>query len=65
MPWRYSRWSADHSLPLGASERVAEGQEVHAGDVLAAGTTYGTPVKVTGARRLGGSGTRHACSRRQ
>jgi len=53
MPWRYSRWSADHRVPLGASERVAEGQEVHAGDVLAAGTTYGTPVKVAGARRLG------------
>lgn len=53
MPWRYSRWTADHPLPLGASERAAEGQEVHAGDVLAAGTTYGTPVRVTGARRLG------------
>jgi len=53
MPWRYSRWSADHPLPLGASERAAEGHEVHAGDVLAAGTTYGTPVRVTGARRLG------------
>ena len=53
MPWRYSRWSADHPLPLGASERAAEGQDVHAGDVLAAGTTYGTPVKIAGARRLG------------
>lgn len=53
MPWRYWRHSADHPLPLGASERAAEGQEVHAGDVLAAGTTYGTPVKVAGARRLG------------
>lgn len=53
MAWRYSRWSADHPLPLGASERAAKGQEVHAGDVLAAGTTYGTPVKVAGARRLG------------
>lgn len=53
MPWRYSRWSAEHPLPLGASERAAEGQEVHAGDVLAAGTTYGTPVRVAGARRIG------------
>lgn len=53
MPWRYWRWSADHPLPLGASERAAEGQEVRAGDVLAAGTTYGTPVRVAGARRLG------------
>ena len=53
MPWRYSRCSADHPLPLGASERAAVGQEVHAGDILAAGTTYGTPVKISGARRLG------------
>jgi hypothetical protein len=53
MPWRYSRWTADHPLSLGAGERAAVGQEVHAGDVLAAGTTYGTPVRVTGARRLG------------
>ncbi|HEV8671141.1 MAG TPA: hypothetical protein VGS01_10450 [Candidatus Limnocylindria bacterium] len=53
MPWRYARWSADHPLPLGASERAAEGQEVHAGDVIAAGTTYGTPVRVAGARRIG------------
>ena len=53
MPWRYSRWSADHPLPIGASERAALGQEVHAGDVLAAGTRYGAPVRVAGARRLG------------
>jgi hypothetical protein len=53
MPWRYSRWSADHPLPIGASERAVEGQEVRAGDVLAAGTRYGTPVRVAGARRLG------------
>jgi hypothetical protein len=53
MPWRYRRWSADHPLPLGASERAAEGQEVRAGDVLAAGSMYGTPVRVSGARRIG------------
>ncbi|MEX2046928.1 MAG: hypothetical protein WEE03_07170 [Chloroflexota bacterium] len=53
MAWLYRRHSADHPLALGASERVAEGQEVHAGDVLAAGTTYGTPLKIAGARRLG------------
>ena len=53
MPWRYQRWSADHPLPLGTSERAAEGREVHAGDVVAAGTTYGTPVRLAGARRLG------------
>jgi hypothetical protein len=53
MAWRYSRHSADHTLPIGASERAAEGQEVHAGDIIAAGTTYGTPLKVSGARRLG------------
>lgn len=53
MPWRYWRWSAEHALPLGASERAAEGREVRAGDVIAAGTTYGTPVRVAGARRIG------------
>ena len=53
MAWRYSRWSADHPLPIGASERAAEGQEVRAGDVLAAGTTYGTPMRIKGARRIG------------
>ena len=53
MPWKYWRWSADHPLPLGASERAAEGQEIRAGDIVAAGTTYGTPVRVAGARRLG------------
>ena len=53
MPWRSSLWTTDHPLPLGASERAAEGQDVHAGDVLAAGTTYGTPVRIAGARRLG------------
>jgi len=53
MAWRYARQSADHPLPIGASERAAVGQEVHAGDVLAAGTTYGTPVRISGARRLG------------
>ena len=53
MPWQYRRWTADHPLPLGASERAAEGQEIRAGDVLAAGTTYGTPVRISGARRLG------------
>lgn len=53
MAWRYSRHSVDHTLPIGSSERAAEGQEVHAGDIIAAGTAYGTPVRVSGARRLG------------
>ena len=53
MAWRYWRHTAEHPLPIGASERAAVGQEVHAGDVLAAGTTYGTPVRISGARRLG------------
>ncbi len=53
MAWRYGRWTADHPLPLGVSERADEGQAVHAGDVIAAGTTLGTPVRFSGARRLG------------
>lgn len=53
MAWRHGRWTADHPLPIGASERASIGQAVRAGDVLAAGTTYGTPVRVAGARRVG------------
>jgi hypothetical protein len=53
MSWRYVRHSADHSLPIGSSERAAVGQEVRAGDIIAAGTMYGAPLKVSGARRLG------------
>ncbi|MEP6693734.1 MAG: hypothetical protein ABJB39_03730 [Chloroflexota bacterium] len=53
MPWRYGQWSAEHPLPLGASERAVEGQLIHAGDVVASGTTYGTPVRIKGARQLG------------
>ncbi len=53
MAWRYGRWTAEHPLPLGASERVVAGHTVRAGDVLAAGTTYGTSVRVAGARRIG------------
>jgi hypothetical protein len=51
--WEYGRWSADHALPLGASERVGVGDHVNAGDVLAAGSVLGTAVRTSGARRLG------------
>jgi hypothetical protein len=53
MTWRYGEWTADHALPIGAAERAGVGQQVRAGDVIASGTTYGTPVRVAGARRLG------------
>jgi hypothetical protein len=53
MGWRYGEWTADHALPVGASERAAVGERVHAGDVLAAGSVLGTAVRVKGARRLG------------
>ncbi|HEV8229167.1 MAG TPA: hypothetical protein VGQ86_04335 [Candidatus Limnocylindria bacterium] len=53
MPWRFDRWTAEHPLPLGASVRVEEGLSVRAGDVIASGTTYGTPVRIAGARRIG------------
>jgi hypothetical protein len=42
-----------HPLPLGASQRTAVGERVRAGDVIASGTTYGEPVRLDGARRLG------------
>lgn len=53
MSWRFGQWSATHPLPLGVSGRAPVGQRVRAGDVLAAGTTYGSPVRVAAARRLG------------
>jgi hypothetical protein len=53
MGWRYGSWTAEHHLPLGASERVALGQRVNAGDVLAAGSVLGSAVRVRGAKRLG------------
>jgi len=43
----------EHPLPLGASARPAVGDEVRAGDRLAGGTLFGSPVRVEGARRLG------------
>ena len=53
MGWRYGDWSAEHALPVGASERVAVGERVNAGDVLASGSVLGTAIRVKGARRLG------------
>lgn len=53
MSWRYGEWSVAHGLPIGASELAPVGRTVSAGDVLAAGTTYGSPVRVSGARHLG------------
>lgn len=53
MSWQHGEWSATHALPIGASQVAEVGQEVTAGDVLATGTVYGTPVRVAAARRLG------------
>jgi len=51
--WRYGDQSATHGLPIGVAERAAVGQAVSAGDVIAAGTTYGSSVRVAAARKLG------------
>jgi hypothetical protein len=51
--WRYDVWTAVHRLPLGLSRFPDVGQPVRAGDIIAAGTTYGAPVRVPTARRLG------------
>lgn len=56
MTWRYDEWTAVHPLPLGASERASVGQSVSAGDVVATGTVYGSPLRVAGARKLGVAG---------
>ena len=53
MPWRFGRLVAEHALPIGSRERAAVGKSVRAGDVLAAGATYGTAMRVPGARRIG------------
>jgi hypothetical protein len=52
MSWRYGMWTAVHRLPLGLSRFPDVGQAVHAGDIIAVGTTYGAPVRVATARRL-------------
>jgi hypothetical protein len=51
--WRYGDHRAAHPLPIGVSERAPVGRAVRAGDVIASGTTYGSSLRVAGARRLG------------
>ncbi len=53
MAWRHGRWTVDMALPLGAARHAPLGQEVRAGDVVASGAAYGTPVRVATARRIG------------
>ncbi|HUQ42453.1 MAG TPA: hypothetical protein VM052_08125 [Candidatus Limnocylindrales bacterium] len=53
MTWRYGVWSARHTLPLGVGKVAPLAAKVHAGDVIAVGTMYGQPVRVSVARRLG------------
>ena len=53
MTWRYGHTSVTHSLPLGVATRVAVGDTVRAGDAIAAGTTQGSPIRVSGAQALG------------
>ena len=53
MSWRYGESTVAHLLPIGVAKRAAEGDAVRAGDVIASGTVYGTPVRLAGARRLG------------
>ena len=53
MTWRRERWSADHSLPIGATKRAQVGELVRAGDIIAAGATLAGAMRVPAARRLG------------
>jgi hypothetical protein len=53
MSWRFAEQRVSHPLPLGVMQREPVGQRVRAGDVIASGTTYGEPVRLDGARRLG------------
>jgi hypothetical protein len=52
MSWRYGRWSADHALPLGVTDRREVGATVNAGEVIAEGVVPGGAVRVAGARHL-------------
>jgi hypothetical protein len=53
MSWRRERWTADHPLPIGVTERAQVGELVRAGDIIAAGATLAGALRVPGARRLG------------
>src|SRR5882672_967343 len=53
MTWRRERSSADHSLPIGVTQRAQVGELVRAGDIIAAGATLAGAMRVPGARRLG------------
>ena len=53
MTWRKERWSADHPLPIGVTNRAQVGDHVRAGDIVAAGATLAAALRVPGARRLG------------
>ncbi len=53
MTWRYGHTSVTHAFPLGVATRAAVGDLVRAGDMVAAGTTLGSPRRVSGARALG------------
>jgi hypothetical protein len=53
MSWRYGRWTVEHTLPVGAATRVAAGESVRSGDILAGGGTVRRVHLVEGARRVG------------
>lgn len=56
MTWRYGAYRARHTLPIGAEQLAPIGQTLRAGDILAAGMSYGPPVRIEAARRLGVTG---------
>jgi hypothetical protein len=53
MSWRYDRWTVEHALPVGAAQRVGEGERVRAGDVIGSGGTVTHVHLIDGARRVG------------
>ena len=53
MAWRHGRSIVEHPLPLGATTRPAVGDSVRAGELLASGTSLGSPVRVDGADGVG------------
>ena len=53
MSWRFALWRTRHCLPLGVAEIAPLGRTLRAGDILAAGMSYGPSVRIEAARRLG------------
>jgi hypothetical protein len=53
MAWRRERWASDHPLPVGVSSHAEVGSRVRAGQIIAAGVTLASALRIPAARKLG------------